>query len=252
MKFTLAIITAALLVPGSVPPVNADTHIPDVTWTTLYFRQGILVEKGTVADSPYHALRGTGIVQAGIGRVISILYEHNRAKEWVHQLVKSKGLRNDLLSSVVWQRYDIPWPAKDRDFVYLAEPAIDESRKFFQALMTDVTEINNRLTNAERTGLPNQSCCVRGKIVYGRWQFRPVEPGKTCARIDIMFDPKGRLPAFIDNQFQRDWPFATIEGLQAQALKQDITPHEIFGNWTGDLPITQIKQTECMAGQLDH
>ena len=186
MKFTLAIITAALLVPGSVPPVNADTHIPDVTWTTLYFRQGILVEKGTVADSPYHALRGTGIVQAGIGRVISILYEHNRAKEWVHQLVKSKGLRNDLLSSVVWQRYDIPWPAKDRDFVYLAEPAIDESRKFFQALMTDVTEINNRLTNAERTGLPNQSCCVRGKIVYGRWQFRPVEPGKTCARIDII------------------------------------------------------------------
>lgn len=251
MKFTRAVIVAGLLVPGSVPPTYAGSHIPEVTWTKLYLRQGILVEKGTLADSPYHALRGTGIVQARIGRVISILYEHTRANEWVHQLVESKGLRDDLLSSVVWQRFDIPWPAKNRDFIYLAEPVFDESKKYFQALMTDVSEMNNPLTNAERARIPSQSCCVMGKIIYGRWQFRPVEPGKTCARVDILFDPRGRLPAFVVNQFQRDWAYATIEGLQAQSSKQDIAPHEVFGNWAADLPGTQIKQAECMDGQLD-
>lgn len=251
MKLTLAVITTALLVPGFVLPVDADTHIPAVVWTTLYLRQDILVEKGTLADSPYHALRGTGIVPARIGRLISILYEYNRANEWVRQLVESKGLRDNQSGSVVWQRYDIPWPAKNRDFVYLAEPVFDEDKKFFQALLTDVSRMKAPLTKAERARLPNQSCCVMGKIIYGRWQFRSIEPEKTCARVDIMFDPGGRLPAFIVNRFQRDWPFATIRGLQAQALKQDITLHETFGNWTASLPAARIETADCMNGHLD-
>lgn len=250
MKFTPASIIAALLVTGFVPPAGADSHIPDVTWTTLYLRQGILVERGTVANSPYHALRGTGIVQARIGRVISVLYEYNRANEWVHQLDASKGLRDNSLSSVVWQRYDTPWPAKSRDFVYLAEPVFDVDRKFFEARMTDVSELASPLTRAERDRLPDQSCCVVGKLIYGRWQFRSIEPEKTCARIEIMFDPGGRLPAFIVNQFQRDWPYDTIEGLQAQALKQDITLHDVFGSWTARLPGTRIEQADCMDGRL--
>ena len=90
-----------------------------------------------------------------------------------------------------------------------------------------------------------------GKLIYGHWQFRPTGSGSTCARVEVMFDPRGRLPAYVVNQFQEDWPFATIEGLQEQALKQDIDLHPVFGHWTADRPETMIDLSQCRDGQLD-
>ena len=251
MKPESVFITIAMLMFGFAAPVYADIHLPEVSWTTLYSRQGILVEKGSVAGSPYHALRGTGIVQTNIGRVISILYDHTRANEWVDRLVESRGLRDLRLSSVVWQRFSVPWPADDRNFVYLASPFYDENKKYFQALMSDISDTSVTLTATEISKIGDQSCCTMGKLIYGHWQFRPTGLDSTCARVEVLFDPRGRLPAYVVNQFQKNWPFATIEGLQAQALKQDINLHPVFGHWTADHPETMIEASQCRDGQMD-
>ncbi len=104
MKSRPVVIAITFLIFGLVVPADGDTQTPTVSWTTLYTRHGILLEKGSVADSSYHALRGTGIVQTNIGRAVSILYDHTRANEWVDQLIESRGLCDEPLRSVVWQR----------------------------------------------------------------------------------------------------------------------------------------------------
>lgn len=251
MKFEPVIASLVMLMLGTAVPVYADSHQPEVSWSTLYSRQGILVEKGSVAGSPYHALRGTGIVQTNIGSAISILYDHTRANEWVDRLIESRGLRDLRLSNVVWQRYSVPWPAEDRNFVYLASPFYDENKKYFQALMNDVSDTSVTLTETELSKIGDQSCCTMGKLIYGHWQFRPTGKDSTCARVEVLFDPRGRLSAYVVNQFQKNWPFATIEGLQTQALKQDIDLHPVFGHWTADSPETMINDAQCRDGQLD-
>lgn len=250
MKLRQTIIVVTLLEFSIALTAYATPPIPEVNWETLYSKQGIRIEKGLVAGSPYHALRGTGIVQTSIGRTISILYDHTRANQWVHDLTESRELRDDALSKVVWQRYKSPWPVNNRDFVYLAEPHFDEKKKYFRAWMTDISDTDIVLSTIEQAKIRDQSCCVAGKLIYGLWQFRPTGPASTCVRIEIMFDPKGYVPSFVVNQFQTNWPFATIQGLQAQALKEDIVLHEIFGSWLASHPGSMIMPSECMKGKL--
>lgn len=230
---------------------HADPAKPNASWESLYSEEGIAVERGLVADSPYMASRGTGTVEARIGKVISILLDHTRANEWVHNLSDSIELRAmENHSVVVWQRFDNPWPTDDRDFVYLAEPSPDASKKYFRAWFKDITETEIILTEAERSKIPDQSCCIVGKLIYTEWQFRAAGIDSTCVRVEVMFDPKGWVPGILVNQFQRDWPYLTIQGLRRQARKEDVKLHDAFGDWTAAQPGAMITRAQCEQGRL--
>ncbi len=251
MKLRKAIIVIAALEFSLALSAYATPPRPEVSWKELFTKQGILVEMGLVAGSPNYAFRGTGIVQTNIGRVISTLYDHTHANRWVHKLAESKALRDGNLSMVVWQRFDNPWPVKDRDFVYLANPTYDEEKKYFRASFSDITDTDIMLTDAERSRIPDQSCCVVGKLIYTEWQFRATGPKSTCVRVEVMFDPKGKVLAFFANGFLKKWPKSTIEGLQVQALREDVTLHEVFGNWVAERQHSMISEEECMEGKLE-
>ncbi len=237
------VLTSLALVLSS--PAYADPRKPGVDWKTLYSRNGILVEKGQVAGSSNLAFRGTGLVQADIGRVISVLYVPERANQWVYELSESRALRDTGLSAVVWQRFDNPFPVKDRDFVYFAEPVYDASESFFTARMIDIQDTDIVLTDEEQSLIPDQSCCVVGKLIYSEWQFRAYGPGRTCVQVEVMFDPGGSLPKLFVNRFQKKWSFETIKGLRAQATREDIDLHETFGEWAGDDRDTAREQPAC-------
>ena len=52
---------------------------------------------------------------------------------------------------------------------------------------------------------------------------RLVEGGqKTLVVTEIHADPKGSLPTWVVNMFQKDWPVKTIRNLRAQVAKGDI------------------------------
>lgn len=237
-----------LIVPVSA---YADPLKPNTNWEVLYSEEGITVERGSVADSPYMAFRGTGVVEARLGKVISILLDHKRANEWVHNLIRSIELRAmENYSVVVWQRFDNPWPTDDRDLVYLAEPGYDETKKYFRVWFRDIADTEIILTDGERSRIPDQSCCVVAKLAYTEWQFRATSPDSTCVRVEVMLDPKGWIPAMLVNQFQRDWPYMTIQGLRKQAQKEDVKIHEKFGAWSADRPGTRISRAQCEKGRL--
>lgn len=247
----LAVIIMALLEFTVRIPAYADPPKPDVSWDVLDSNEGITTERGLVVDSPFKAFRGTGIVEARIGRVISILFDDSRANEWVYGLADSTQLR--VLSDhgvVVWQRFDNPWPILDRDFVYRVETTYDEAKKYFRAWFSDIADSNIVLADAERSRIPNPSCCVAAKLIYTEWQFRAMGPESTCVRVEVMLDPKGWVPALFVNWFQENWPYSTIKGLRSQARKEDIDLHEVFGRWTAGQPGSTISRTQCEQGRL--
>ncbi len=246
-----AIIVMALFEFTVLTSAYADPPKPNVSWEVLYSNEGITTERGLVVDSPFMAFRGTGIVEARIGKVISILFDHPRANEWVHELVDSTKLR--ALSNhgvVVWQRFDNPWPILDRDFVYRAEPTYDEAKKYFRAWFSDIADTDIVLTDVERSKIPDQSCCVVAKLIYAEWQFRATGPESTCVRVEVMLDPKGWVPALLVNWFQRNWPYLTIKNLRSQAQKEDINLHEVFAVWTVGGPGSAISRAQCEQGRL--
>jgi hypothetical protein len=66
-----------------------------------------------------------------------------------------------------------------------------------------------------------------------------------------MFDPKGKVSALFANWFLKMWPYGTIKGLQEQALREDITLHEVFGTWVAERPDSMISDAECSEGKLE-
>jgi hypothetical protein len=79
---------------------------------------------------------------------------------------------------------------------------------------------------------------VRGKIEYGLFEVTSLEPGRRSKlRAEIQADPKGAIPTWVVNFFQKGWPLNTFQGIRAQAAKPDIAmPPEFKDVLTPTLP----------------
>ena len=70
---------------------------------------------------------------------------------------------------------------------------------------------------------------VRGQIVSGAFRARSLGAGHgTNLTAEIHCDPKGAIPAWLVNTFQKNWPRKTFEGIRKQATKADVTMPEAF------------------------
>jgi hypothetical protein len=64
---------------------------------------------------------------------------------------------------------------------------------------------------------------VRGEILAGRFLAVSREAGRrTDLTAELQVDPKGLLPTWLVNVFQRNWPLTTFQKIRTQAGKPDI------------------------------
>ena len=76
---------------------------------------------------------------------------------------------------------------------------------------------------------------VRGEI-RGYYELKSIDDGKrTLLTIELHSDPKGRIPAWIVNLFQKDWARETISGIRKQAAKSDLKPPAAFAKFLQDV-----------------
>jgi len=244
-----------LAIIGSTLPLiaSANPPRPDVTWELVKSRDNIRVERG-VTDGSFSAFRGTGVVEASIGRVISILSDRERAFEWEYKLADAKVLRRTSDRLVVWQRTSIfflPCLINDRVFIFVAEATFDEERKYVRALLRDISDTNIVLSESELSVIPDRRCSIKGTLIYTDWQFRPTGPESTCVRVEVLLRPNGKLKPKIMRGFEKKWPYSTIQGMRRQVLKDDIIPHQEFGGWVAASPETMITTEDCLQGILN-
>ncbi len=48
--------------------------------------------------------------------------------------------------------------------------------------------------------------------------------------VEIHADPKGSVPKWLVNLFQKGWPRNTIEGIRKQAAKADVKEHPVVAS----------------------
>ena len=72
---------------------------------------------------------------------------------------------------------------------------------------------------------------VRGEIVAGAFRATSLENGtRTELTAELHCDPKGSLPKWVVNFFQKNWPRNTFEAIRVQAAKPDITMPDEFAD----------------------
>jgi hypothetical protein len=182
-------------------------------WKLITTEHGVDVYRRTVPSTGIVAFRGIGTIDAPVWRVASILLDTRRAPEWADSLKESRVVRR--LSANAYVEYNhlaMPFIVNDREFVSDVTIEVDENTRTFALVY--------RPTHDVVAASPR---CVRGEILAGRFAAVSIDEGRrTRLTAELQADPKGLLPAWLVNVFQRSWPVITFEHLRAQTQKPDI------------------------------
>lgn len=185
-------------------------------WERVTEEHGIVVFRQEIPGSPVIAFKGVGAVDAPIGQVIAAITDTPRATEWMDSTVESRVLRQvSPLEQVVYTHIKTPPVLTDRDFVTNARGEFDPGVKRFTVHIRSVSD----------PAAPTTSY-VRGEIHHSSFVLTSIDGGKkTLVVTEIHADPKGSVPTWIANAFQKDWPINTIKSLRKQSVKPGVRPN---------------------------
>lgn len=194
--------------------VAADPPAPKATpWEKFDESDGIAVFRREVPGTSLIALRGEGVVDAPIVRVTSVLVDPKRGPEWIDSLAEAKAVRHVSDSEYVeWDHVKTPFVLADRDFVFDVKIQILSDKK--QVLLA-YHSVNDPA--APKTDY------VRGQFLYGKFVLTPLNHGKhTRVLAELLADPKGSVPKWIVNIFQKSWPHDTLVNLRKEMQRADL------------------------------
>ena len=191
-------------------------------WEAMDTREGVKVERKTMAGSPLFAFRGEGIFSAPIGQLVTVLKEPSIATEWVDLMTEHSVIRQVAEhKNLIYESYGLPWPISDRDYVMFETCGYDAENKVFTIDYESV----------EDAAKPPLGDHVRAVAFRTFWRLEMIDAGHTKVEVEVFTDPKGSLPAWLINLIQKDWPWKTIDGLVKRANKGDITADPMVAGW---------------------
>jgi len=195
-----AILAAFLLVNSAV-----DAAPPG--WRFLYERDGF--EAFEYQGTPV-AYRAEGTVDVDILELAAVLVDIPRRTEWVSHLVENRLLEGDPQGhQVVYSRYALPWPIKDRDAVVESSVELDETRGW----------VHVQFWNVRSAAAPERRDCLRVPLSEGDFTLEDTGHGAVKVTYTVRLDPGGWLPDWVVRVFVRDAPAVTLRAFKAQVLK---------------------------------
>jgi len=187
-------------------------------WKEIREKNGIRAYQQTEPNgSGLVTIRGTALVDAPIARVASVIYDPVRAAEWIDSLRETTIFKwNGDLEFLEYDHMGAPLFIKDRDFLCRVKISFEPAKKEMTFAYEDITETEAPSQYKETRG-------VRGALNGTYYTLTSQEDGqKTFVLGEAHVDPKGSIPKWVVNLFQKDWPLTTLGNLRMQVAKPDI------------------------------
>jgi hypothetical protein len=187
-------------------------------WEKINEEEGISSFRREIDGSPIVAFRGEAIIEAGLAKVVGVLENVERESEWMADLAESYNIeKRSETDRFDYNRTRTPWPLQDRDFVIHTMTSFERKP---EPLLTI------RMVSEETPMKKVTPGVVRGELIDSRFILKSLGPKKTLFICEIQADPKGGIPKWVVNLFQKSWPLTTIQGLRRQILKKDVRENE--------------------------
>lgn len=185
-------------------------------WEKTTEEKDITVYKKESETDGLLAFGGVGEIDEPFLKVASVLMDVSRLTEWMADLEVSKVVR---------------WTAPNRyiEFDHIGTPFIIKDREFLTEVHVTVPKEKNAITfqnhDIEDPEYPADKY-VRGKLEGSIFELTALDGGKrTKFHAEIHADPKGSLPKWVVNLFQKGWPIDTFNNLKKQLKKTDLKTH---------------------------
>jgi hypothetical protein len=201
----------------------------DPGWQLLSEKDGVQVYRRSHPDSAIKSIKGSGVVDAPVATIASILVDCARAPEWVDSLAENKVIRVIHPKEYIeYNHASMPFIVSDRDFVTRVSMEVQADQK----------RVTIRSAPATDPLAPERKGIVRGAM-SALYVLDAIDDGKrTRLTVEIHADPKGALPAWVVNFFQKDWSHDTIAGIRKQARKSDLQRPAAFTGFLAEADFT--------------
>lgn len=211
-SFLILIAVVSTAMAAQMPAIP----VADQSWKKISNDDGVIAYSKEVPGSDIVAFRGETTIDASIAKVANVLIDTSRKKEWVHKLAEARDVRQ--ISTYERIEYNHTssgfFLVRDRDFVFRAKAELNKEKRQMVFTITSVKEDSVPETDK-----------VRGELKDGRYILTALSPNKTHVVVEIAADPKGSVPKWLVNLFQKSWPTKSLNGIRAQCAKADVQEH---------------------------
>lgn len=200
-RLSLGLVVGALLTVASSAWADG--------WQLVRTEAGVVVSKKEVPGSPYMAFRGEGDVAAPLLQVADVLVDVPHEKDWIDSVKEARILRKvSDTEYIMYSHLGAPPTISDRDFVTDVSLTAASTGGDLVVTMRSVDD-----PSGPSTGY------VRAQLIDSSFALHANPDGTTHVVAEIHADPKGLLPSWIVNWFQRSWGYNTITSLRRQVAR---------------------------------
>ena len=203
--------TAALDTLPQLPPQVYDHE----GWEKSSSRDGLTLFIRKNKNSQVLELKVDGILGVPLPKVMASLRDVESSIVWIPDLKKKFTLKDmGDVEAVTYSLTDLPWPFYDRHMILSNKLFLDPARKLLVIYSQSIDPTGfEKLTKGS----------VGAQMEYGYVAMRPVSPQRTYVKMIALVDPRGAIPSWIVNFFQKEWPIDFFKALEAHCQKSKTT-----------------------------
>lgn len=191
-------------------------------WKKLDEEDQVIVYEREIPGSPVVAFRGSTTIDAPIAKIARVLDDSSRRKEWIAKVVDAYTIKQvSAMERWEYNHTEGNLLFQGRDFVFTATNELNRKTK----------EVWIKLKSGVLPELGPKDGVTRGELINSEYYLKVLEPSKTFVQVQIMADPKGNIPKWLVNLYQKDWPIKTLNGIRRQVKKPFVTDLEILNTY---------------------
>ncbi len=184
-------------------------------WKKDRVMRGFTIYTSHRNDSAIVPIKVEGEIDAPITAIMENLRTIEGSEEWTPDLIKKTTLADHgAPKAITYSLTDMPWPLYDRVLILENELFLDKERKLLFVVSKTVPFDASKIPTSEKT--------IEAFVGYSNMGFRPISKNKTFVEFTAWVDPKGSIPAWVINFFQKKWPINFFKALEERC--EDYSP----------------------------
>lgn len=158
-------------------------------------------------------------INAPLASILAVMFDNKSCPDWIHACVKSFVIKEIAFNERYhYQILDIPFPFKDRDFIFHSILKQNPETRAITIIVTSASDYCYDKQSPQCSEV-KQSNLVRVSKSIGTYKLEPCDKGVKITWIQHT-DPAGNLPNWLVNQFAADTPYKTLKQL-AQIVEEE-------------------------------
>ena len=200
-------------------------------WLVLRRESGIVVSQREERGRELPSFKGTGLVNASMYKILAILRDGNRRKEWMSKSGRTMVLqRKSVFEAISYQQTLAPFPVSDREVIMHTQVYLRDEPHEMIATFNGI-KWSKSIPGVDRDDF------VWMPYLKGYWRLVSKGKDKTEVTYMVNTDPGGLLPNFLINRITRDLPYWTLIGLRQQAKRSKGRYHDFLNDYDPSIGI---------------